>query len=96
MFFDQFFGFADLQALAALNQQSQVNQAAAAAGPPGDVIMTPLHITSSLIRHRKIAGMGNLGSAVLSATAGQHKLGLGNDALMQAYVGMPTPAGMVM
>ncbi|CAI8045805.1 CUGBP Elav-like family member 2, partial [Geodia barretti] len=65
-------GTADLQALAALNQQSQVNQAAAAAGPPG---------------------MGNLGSAVLSATAGQHKLGLGNDALMQAYVGMPTPAG---
>jgi CUG-BP- and ETR3-like factor len=63
-------GTADLQALAALNQQSQINQAAAAAGPPG---------------------MGNLGSAVLSATAGQHKLGLGNDALMQAYVGMQTP-----
>ena len=43
--------------------------------------------------------MGNLGSAVLSATAGQHKLasvGLGNESLMQAYVGLQTPTGRVM
>ena len=39
--------------------------------------------------------MGNLGSAVLSATGGQPaKLGLTNDAaLMQAYVGMQGPGG---
>ena len=61
-------GTADLQALAAINEQSQ----SSAAGP---------------------AGMGNLGSAVLSATAGQYKLGLGNDYLMQAYVGLQTPTG---
>lgn len=38
--------------------------------------------------------MGNLGSAVLSAAAGQPKLsGLPNDSLMQAYVNMQTPTG---
>ena len=83
----------DLQALAALNQQSQVTQvAAAAAGPPGQLLVTSLPITS-LLHH---PGMGNLGSAVLSATTGQHKLGLGNDSLMQAYVGMQTPTGKIM
>lgn len=39
--------------------------------------------------------MGNLGSAVLSATGGQqHKLGITNESMMQAYVGLPTPTGI--
>lgn len=37
--------------------------------------------------------MGNLGSAVLSAAAGQPKLGLPSESLMQAYVNMQAPTG---
>ena len=39
-------------------------------------------------------GMGNLGSAVLSAAAGQPKLGgMPSESLMQAYVNMQAPTG---